>query len=239
MVAQVSLPRFLAPGDDARLTLLSHNVEAPAGSYHVHLSAEGALAMQPVDSDVQLAAGQADVRTYPLHGGAVGTGRVVLVLTGPGGMNITHDWPMEVRTPFQSTTTVSKADQAPGETATLSPALAAGLVPQGATLRASFSNIGNIDLPGLLAALDEYPFGCSEQLVSRALPLLYVEQDARLVGSAVPPDLHARVGDAVEKLLERQDDNGAFGLWRAGDGEAEPYLGAMIIDFLTRARAHG
>ncbi len=120
VVAQVSLPRFLAPGDAARLTLLAHNVEAPAGTYHVHLSAEGALGMQPVDDDIHLDARQALVRTYPLAGGAVGTGRVVLTLTGPDSMNITHDWPMEVRTPFQSVTLVTKADQAPGETATLS-----------------------------------------------------------------------------------------------------------------------
>ena len=136
-------------------------------------------------------------------------------------------------------TLITKAEQAAGETATLSASLAAGLSPQGATLRASFSNIGNIDLPGLLAALDEYPFGCSEQLVSRAMPLIYVEQEAKLVGSASPPDLRFRVQDAVDKLLERQEDNGAFGLWRAGDGEAEPFLGAMIADFLTRAQAHG
>ncbi len=244
VVAQISLPRFLAPGDDARMTLLAHNVEAPPGTYHVHLSAEGALAMQPVDDDVHLDARQAVVRTYPLAGGAVGTGRVVLVLTGPNfgqgsGAAITHDWPMEVRTPFQSVTLVTKADQAAGEAATLSASLAAGLVPQGATLRASFSNIGSIDLPGLLTALDEYPFGCSEQMVSRAMPLIYVEQEAKLVGSALPPDLHFRIQDAVDKLLERQDDNGAFGLWRAGDGEAEPFLGAMIADFLTRAQAHG
>ncbi len=244
VVAQISLPRFLAPGDDAKLTLLAHNVEAPAGLFHVHLSAEGALGMQPVDDDIHLDAKQAVVRTYPLSGGAVGTGRVVLTLTGPDpsgktGMNITHDWPMEVRTPFQSVTLVSKTEQAAGETATLSASLAAGLMPQGATLRASFSNIGNIDLPGLLAALDEYPFGCSEQLVSRAMPLIYVEQEAKLVGSALPPDLRFRVQDAVDKLLERQDDSGAFGLWRAGDGEAEPFLGAMIADFLTRAQAHG
>jgi uncharacterized protein YfaS (alpha-2-macroglobulin family) len=239
VVAQVSLPRFLAPGDAARLTLLAHNVEAPPGTFHVHLNAEGTLAMQPVDDDIHLDAKQAVVRTYNLAGGAVGTGRVMLTLTGPGGLHATHDWPMEVRAPYQSVTLVTKAEQAAGETVTLSSSLAAGLVPQGATVRASFSTIGNIDLPGLLSALDEYPFGCSEQLVSRAMPLIYVEQAAKLVGGAVPPDLRFRVQDAIDKLLERQDDNGAFGLWRAGDGEAEPFLGAMITDFLTRAQAHG
>ena len=241
VVAQMSLPRFLAPGDAGRVTLLAHNVEAPPGTYHVHLQAEGALVMAPVDEDVTLAARQAVVKTYPVTGGDVGIGKLVLTLSGPGGpggSHIVHDWPIEVRTPFQSVSRVSRADQAPGESVVLSPALAQGLVVQGASIRASFSAIGGIDLPGLLAALDEYPFGCSEQLVSRAMPLLYVEQEAKLSGVS-QPDLRFRIQDAVDKLLERQSEGGAFGLWRAGDGEAEPYLGAEITDFLNRARAHG
>jgi uncharacterized protein YfaS (alpha-2-macroglobulin family) len=239
VVAQISLPRFLAPGDEARLTLLAHDVEEPAGLFHMHIAAEGALAMVPVDEDIKLTTGQALVHTYPLDGGSVGTGRVTLLLTGPGGLRITHDWEIEVRSPYQSITTVTRADQAPGEVFTLARSLADGLVPAGATVRASFSSIGSIDLPGLLQALDDYPYGCSEQLVSRAMPLLYVEQESRLAGAAAPADLRLRVQDAVDRLLERQDDAGAFGLWRAGDGQAEPFLGAQITDFLMRAQAHG
>ncbi len=238
VVAQISLPRFLAPHDDARMTLLAHNVEAPAGTFHVHIEAEGALAMTPVDADIALAPQQAVVETYPLSGGALGVGRVVLTLTGPDGMRIVHDWPMEVRTAFESVTLATRADQPPGATVMLSPTLARGLAP-GATLRASFSAVGNIDLPGLLASLDEYPFGCSEQLVSRAMPLLYVADAATATLGVAPGDLRLRVQDAVDKLLERQDDGGAFGLWRAGDGQSEPYLGAEILDFLGRARTHG
>jgi uncharacterized protein YfaS (alpha-2-macroglobulin family) len=239
VVAQVSLPRFLAPGDNARLTLLMHNVEAPPGTFHVHIAAEGALAMPTTDEDFAMTTGQQLVRTYALNGGSVGIGRVSLLLTGPGGIRIAHDWPMEVRTPYQSITRVTRADQAPGASVILTKTLAEGLVSQGTTVRASFSSVGNIDLPGLLDALDEYPFGCSEQLVSRAMPLLYVEQESKLIGAAAPADLRLRVQDAVDKLLERQDDAGAFGLWRAGDGEAEPFLGAMITDFLIRAQKYG
>ncbi len=239
VVAQISLPRFLAPGDSARMTLLAHNVEGQAGTYHVHIEADGALAMQPVDEDLPLAVRQAVVKTYKLSGRTLGIGRVVLTLSGPDGLHIVHDWQMQVRTGFESVTLVSRADQVPGETVQLTRAMARGLSPDGATIRASFSSVGSIDLPGLLASLDEYPFGCSEQLVSRAMPLLYVQEAAAATLGASPVDLRLRVQDAIDKLMERQDESGAFGLWRAGDGEAEPYLGGEILDFLTRARAHG
>ena len=41
------------------------------------------------------------------------------------------------------------------------------------------------------------------------------------------------------KLLDRQTLDGAFGLWRVGDGEADAWLGAYTTDFLLEARAQG
>jgi uncharacterized protein YfaS (alpha-2-macroglobulin family) len=239
VVAQISLPRFLAPGDAARMTLLAHNVEGPAGTYHVHVAASGALSTPSVDDDITLAEHQAVVKTYPLTGGGLGIGKVTLLLTGPGGLKIPHDWDMQVRSPFQSETRVTRATQAAGQSVTLAPTLAKGFNPDGATVLASFSAVGNIDLPGLLASLDEYPFGCSEQMVSRAMPLLFVQEAAAATLGVAPGDLRNRVQDAVNKLLERQDAEGAFGLWRAGDGQAEPFLGGQITDFLMQAKAHG
>ena len=39
------------------------------------------------------------------------------------------------------------------------------------------------DVPALLQALDRYPYGCSEQVVSRAMPLLYVNKLAATTGT--------------------------------------------------------
>ncbi len=90
--------------------------------------------------------------------------------------------------------------------------------------------------PALLQALDRYPYGCSEQLVSRALPLLYVNKLANLAAAC---HRHGRRrtrqdGDRRE-LLARQDSNGAFGLWAANDAD-DMWLHAYVTDFLTRAR---
>jgi hypothetical protein len=51
--------------------------------------------------------------------------------------------------------------------------------------------------------------------------------------------LNARLNDVVTKVLDRQTPDGAFGLWRAGDNQASPWLGAYVMDFLSRARAAG
>ena len=50
----------------------------------------------------------------------------------------------------------------------------------------------------LLKALDRYPFGCTEQTTSRALPLLYVNDVAKRIG--IGTDVH-RLADGVPMNL--------------------------------------
>src|SRR4029079_9144722 len=82
-----------------------------------------------------------------------------------------------------------------------------------------------------------YPLGCSEQIVCRALPLLYVNElslDAQL---AVDTEFDARIAKAIDVVLARRGSEGACGLWSPGGDDA--WLDSYVTDFLTRARARG
>ena len=94
-----------------------------------------------------------------------------------------------------------------------------------------------LDVATLLKALDRYPFGCSEQIASRALPLLYVNELAAESQLALDTGVDQRIRDAIDRLLARQGSNGAFGLWSVGGDDA--WLDAYVTDFLTRARERG
>ncbi len=239
VVGEISLPRFLAPGDQARMTLLVNNVEGAAGAYHVHIAASGALTAPPVDEDMTLAQAAQKIATYPIAGGDPGIGNVKLTLTGPDKLSIEHEWPIEIRPPHFPLTLGTVAMQQPGESFTLDPSLLKAFVPGTAKVTIGLSTLRGIDLPGLIAALDQYPYGCSEQLTSRALPLVYLEDLKLAAGKAAPEDEHQRVQETINLLLEREDEQGIFGLWRLGDGWATPYLGAYVVDFLARAKAKG
>jgi uncharacterized protein YfaS (alpha-2-macroglobulin family) len=56
VVAELTLPRFLAPGDTADATLELSNVEGPAGAYRVTVSPSGAVSGQTYSQSFQLAA---------------------------------------------------------------------------------------------------------------------------------------------------------------------------------------
>ncbi len=94
-----------------------------------------------------------------------------------------------------------------------------------------------LDVATLIAALDRYPLGCTEQIVSRALPLLYVSELSVDAQIAVDTGIDERIAKAIEIVLARQGSEGAFGLWSPGGDDA--WLDAYVTDFLTRARARG
>ena len=93
------------------------------------------------------------------------------------------------------------------------------------------------DLRALLASLDRYPYGCTEQTISRALPLLYVKELGRGAAGS-DPGLARRLQGAVRRVLARQTRDGGFGLWSARD-DSDPWVSAYALDFLDRARTAG
>ena len=91
----------------------------------------------------------------------------------------------------------------------------ADLVPGTGAVSVSVGSSAALDAAALLAALDRYPYRCSEQITSRALPLLYLS-DLGGAGQVAGTDTDQRVRDAIEALLTRQGGNGSFGLISSG-----------------------
>ena len=112
--------------------------------------------------------------------------------------------------------------------------LFADLVPGTGGVQLSVGPSTALDVAALLKALDRYPFGCSEQTTSRALPLLYVNELASEAHLSLDAAIDQRIRDAIERMLARQGSNGSFGLW--GSGGDDIWLDAYVTDFLTRAR---
>ncbi len=94
------------------------------------------------------------------------------------------------------------------------------------------------DVPGLLRTLERYAYGCIEQTTSRAMPLLYVEDVARLWRTDPGPATAETLDRAIGHIVELQRSDGSFGVW-SDSGDTVPWLDAYATDFLIRAKEHG
>ncbi len=239
VVAELILPRFLAPGDEAQGALNIDNVEGPNGAYTVTISGSDTARVAAQPRRFTLARGRRDTALIPITGGPLGVGRITLRLEGPQGFTaVERTYDIQSRAPFMPITITTTTPQASGES-WRAPADALARFQPSSQALISFSNLAGIDPAPLLDELYRYPYGCSEQLVSVAMPLLYYNVLASEANRNADPRIAQRIQEAATQLLDRQGPDGAYGLWSAGDGYASPWLGAYILDFLSRAQRAG
>ncbi len=235
VVADLNLPRFLAPGDKAMATLELHNVEGKPGAYTAEAFSTNGLKVA-FKKVFQLILGQRIAEKIPfLAPDVTGIGKIGFKVAGPG-FTTTKDYPIQTRLGWGAVVRTTTQLQQPGASYTPSYDLMTGLAAGDVTLQVSYSPFKGFDPAAIAVALQRYPYGCTEQLVSTAYPLLYAQSltnDPKLKRSP------AALAGAVGKLLDRQTLDGAFGLWRVGDGEADAWLGAYATDFLLEAKAQG
>ncbi len=240
VVATVALPRFLAPGDSSQIAVSLQNLTGPAGDYKISLSVDGAAALgDGVESTRHLDNGASAQIKVALLGQDVGEANIRLGIAGPEGFKLEHRVKLAVRAAQFPLLERVVRPLKPGESLQLSDApLARFMAPTG-EMYASFSSLPNLDVPALLRQLDRYPYGCIEQTTSRALPLLYLSDVAKLWGAPTgDAGVNGRVQKAIGHVLEMQRYDGGFALWDAS-GEVEPWLSAYAMDFLSRAKAKG
>ncbi|WP_342108805.1 alpha-2-macroglobulin [Methylobacterium sp. SI9] len=241
VVLSATLPRFLDTGDRSRLFVALDNVEGQAGDYTVDLSPSGPVVVGAgaLRQTFRLEAGAKGQFAIPLSAAGPGTARLDLALSGPGlSAPLNQSFALGIAPGTGTLLRRSVRSLAPGAALTLSSDLIADLLPGTGSVSLSVTPLPGLDVAALLQALDRYPYGCSEQVVSRAMPLLYVNKLASLEKLALDAGADDRVRESIERLLARQDSSGDFGLWSA-QGSSDLWLDAYVTDFLTRARERG
>jgi alpha-2-macroglobulin len=236
VVVQATLPRFLDLNDRSQLTLDINNVEGPVGDYTVEVDVTGPVATSgpSMRKIINLSSGKRTSLTFPLNATGVGRADLIVTLKGPK-LVLTQTLGITVEPGTSEIYRRIVKPLAPGDSLVVSTDLLAEFIPGTGSVSTAISPITGINVAALLQELDRYPFGCSEQLVSRALPLLYVNKLADLEGLAIDTGISDRIKTVIDKLLARQDANGTFGLWGA-DNADDMWLHAYVTDFLTRAR---
>jgi uncharacterized protein YfaS (alpha-2-macroglobulin family) len=240
VIAEISAPRFLAPGDRSNLSLTLQNLDGAAGRYDVAFTSSGDVQLgEGADVGVELAQGATTHLRLALLGQRVGDGEITLSLKGPNGYALDRTVRIPVRPANPPVTETLTMRLMPGQSMTLNQAALDPFL-DGASLRASFGTTPNLDVQTILANLEHYPYGCLEQTISRAYPLLVAGDVAELwsLEDRYKQLDKEQLDKAIRSTLNRQRFDGLFGLWTAFD-PAEPWLSAFTMDFLLRAKDKG
>jgi uncharacterized protein YfaS (alpha-2-macroglobulin family) len=241
IIARLALPRFFSTGDEGVVTAVVHNYSGKAQKVKVALSISPlsgtgkpslALGANPGTS-LDLAADAAGRLSFPVTAGNPGKVKIKLVATCPtGGDALEKELyvkAMGVPVTLVSSGLMSKdSDQA-----SVKLDWPAGLDPLAAikrTLALATSSIGPV--LSNYSALIDYPYGCTEQTMSRLVPSVVAMQLNKKLGVPMHKEDQKKFAEvykeAMKKLVDYQHDDGGWGWWK-GD-ETNTYLTSLVME---------
>lgn len=231
-----SLPRVLSVGEDI---LLPVNVFAMEDNVkQVNLAIETSDNLQLVDGNKKTLnfAQTGDQIVYFRIKTGLKTGKEVVKITASGGGETTKETiEIDVRNPNPITTHY--------ETKLIDAGASDELTYQTDTkmdeswVKLEVSRIPSVDISRRFDYLYNYDHYCTEQLTSRALPLLFVSQ-FKDVDKEEQERIKTNVQEAIKNLYGRQLPNGGFVYW-PGQASANEWITSYAGSFLVMAREKG
>jgi uncharacterized protein YfaS (alpha-2-macroglobulin family) len=239
VVVSIAAPRFLVEGDEVLVPVLVRNYTGRPLRARVRLEAAGVRILEGGDTEVDLP--------------PQGEGRV--------------EYRLKAETAGRATLTASAAAADAGDALEIPLPVHAYGLPMSAAAEARLDNTASASLvhefpPGagasgrtveirlapsiagaLFAALEyllEYPYGCTEQLMSGLLPNLVVAESLRRLKVDAPVDrreLDRNVREGLEKLYGQQNEDGGWGWWREEDSSV--FLTSYVLLGLSYAENNG
>lgn len=256
IIAELSMPRFMASGDSSTLALDVINQTKTEQSLQLKMSTKG-LAQFTTDTNQKLTLAQGERKTLFFTLKALdgfGQADIDLNISGIKADNIDkstssnaiadtlqHHWTLGVRPATTAVTKSYPASLAPGETFTLQSKVLDGLIYPTVEGELSLTASPPLNISQHIRELLAYPYGCLEQTTSGIFPLLYSNQEqlAKLgIKGESDQTRRKKIQVGIERLEGMQNDNGGFSLWRAGQ-EEEYWLTAYVTDFLVQAQKQG
>ena len=238
VVVNLSPPRFLRLHDTSRLLVEVNNISGAPGMYTVALDPGEGISTDAAETKVDLDVGERAGLNLKLTATGIGDNELKVTVTAPNGDVQVKELTLGVRAASAPVTTSEVIPLAIGETVTLDQSLFDGMVAHTGEVTLAIGPIARLDVPGLLLALDRYPYGCAEQVSSRALPLLYLNEVAQTVGLGTDAEIDQRIQEAIKNLLSKQTSSGGFGLWDPYSA-TDLWLDSYVTEFLLRAKAVG
>jgi len=242
---RLETPRFFTGGDAGQITALVHNETGGQQSATVRMEADGLELQSDATQTLNLAPGQVGKIVWPIETDANGLGtegRAKLKLSAWSGDRTFTDavettLPVRPRGREQISNFVGQIG-AQGVTQNLS--LDAAALPASSRVSLRITPSVGDAMVGALPYLTGFPYGCTEQTMSRFLPDILVQRALRLKGGTdaeLAKKLPLMVRDGLTRLRRFQHNSGGWGWWENDSDDA--WMTAYVVYGLAQARAEG
>jgi uncharacterized protein YfaS (alpha-2-macroglobulin family) len=225
LMARPALPRFLRAGDAIDAGVVVSSKLPAAAQVEVSIAAEGAKVDGDVKKSVTVPAGASVEVRWPMSTTTAGQAAFTFRASG-GGASDTVRVVRDVEVP-SSLEAVALA----GETTTASAERLGDLSQIRPDVGGLDLRVASTALVGLGDGADQlvqYPYGCTEQLTSRLVPLVPLRSLSKEFGFSLPSDIDAAVDAAIAKILANQRGDGGFGYW-PDSTTSSPWLTAYTL----------
>lgn len=242
LVISTALPRFLSPGDSISVPVTISNTTGTGADAVASIRATGPMNISGnMRQSLKVLPNTEGRVVFGLVAGQfIDTGRIVVEVTGLGekfreeiAMSIRPASPLQVVTGSGSVEAGSSAAIAIGET---------DFIPGTSKRMLVLSRSPVLESGRQLQFLANYPYGCTEQIISSAFPQLYygylAEQMVRARGSDAAGNSNRNVMEAIRLIRLRQLYNGALTLWER-EGTEHWWTTVYAAHFLIEAQKAG
>lgn len=235
LMVRPALPRFLRAGDELQLSAVVSALGFQGGAVKVKAEVDGLVAAGPMEATLQLSGQASEVVNFAVKTQGPRQALVRFSVTGVGATD-SVELKRTVQSPavMESVALYGKTERAD--------AFRLGQLSEARTdvggLDVTLSSSALVGLRGGFEQLWDYPYLCSEQLASRILPLVMLNELAAVYGVQAPKDAAARVDHNVALLVRRQLGDGGFGMWPEST-ESSPWVSAYSLWVLWEAKNKG
>jgi uncharacterized protein YfaS (alpha-2-macroglobulin family) len=237
LLARPALPRFVREGDSLLAGVVVNSRLGGTPTVTVQAQARGAALLGPATKTATLEAGRGREVRFTFRGAAGDTAALRFKVTsGVDADAVETRLPIEL--PYRP-----RAFEVAGtlvDSASAEFVFPEAIDPERSRLVLSYGASPLALIRGYRETLHVYPYYCTEQTASVALPLIALFRAQKQLGGAplLKGNPAAEIAQAVAIITGRQRDDGAVGYWSRGDWSS-PWLSAYAGRTLLAARAAG
>ena len=244
IVVSTALPRFLSPGDTVNVPVTMTNTTDKGANVTATIGVEGPMKVVGGNTQsVNLAAKSEGRAIFKVVADpTINIGKVTVTVSGMG-EKFTDATEISVRPPSTLQKLTGSGSITAGSTQKVNIGLS-DFIPGSSNYSLVVSRSPALELGEQLKYLVQYPYGCTEQIVSAAFPQIYYGDLSDLMmqnlsaGQTGKANANTNIMEAIRKIKMRQLYNGAVTLWD-GEGKEDWWVTIYAAHFLLEAKKAG